>query len=288
MRKSVVIIAVFLFSVSMFAGVTKSEFTGGVKYYFAAGGIEDLSMYTIPNTVNQLNYVNIPYVDYKFEIMLGKLFKIYAHPSIGYKFLKGTEDGTAPFGYDRYASEFYMSVKPMLKFYLPRQIFKMDGFFAKGGLPIHTRSISPQTENPAPAEHFRTVDIFLNLGYDNRKIDQHLLTPWDSFEQGWAAYATYDEHLIQIESGAYDPVATLSELPRYFGISGCYSHLVKKENMMVKMALDYKYQLNENHLGSGHKDSNIDLRALFAYDVIKEVHASANLGFGVTELEQTY
>ena len=122
MRKSVVIIAVFLFSVSMFAGVTKSEFTGGVKYYFAAGGIEDLSMYTIPNTVNQLNYVNIPYVDYKFEIMLGKLFKIYAHPSIGYKFLKGTEDGTAPLGYDRYATEFYMSVKPMLKFYFPRQI----------------------------------------------------------------------------------------------------------------------------------------------------------------------
>ncbi|MCK4980815.1 MAG: hypothetical protein KAS62_10490, partial [Candidatus Delongbacteria bacterium] len=137
MRKSVVMIAVFLFSVSVFSGVTKSELAGGVRYYFAAGGIEDLSEYDIPSTVNQLNYVNIPYVDYKFEIMLGKLFKIYAHPSIGYKFLKGTEDGTAPVGHDRYATEFYMSVKPMLKFYLPRPIFKMDGFFAKGGLPIN-------------------------------------------------------------------------------------------------------------------------------------------------------
>ena len=45
------------------------------------------------------------------------------------------------------------------------------------------------------------LNVFLNLGFDNRKIDQHLLTPWNNFEQGWAAYATYDEHLLRTVSG---------------------------------------------------------------------------------------
>ncbi|NOR44888.1 MAG: hypothetical protein GQ534_04815, partial [Candidatus Delongbacteria bacterium] len=151
MRKSVVILAVFLFSVSMFAGVTKSEFVGGMKYFydFDAG-----------DPSHEMTFVNIPSVDYKLEMMLGKLFKIYVHPSIGYKLYKETVDGEAPVGFDRYATEFYFGVTPMLKFYLPKQIFKMDGFFAKGGLPIYTGSISPQKENPAPAEHIRTIDGF--------------------------------------------------------------------------------------------------------------------------------
>ncbi|MBN2790494.1 MAG: hypothetical protein JXR69_09925 [Candidatus Delongbacteria bacterium] len=277
MRKSVVIIAVFLFSVSMFAGITKNELVGGVKYFynFDAG-----------DPSNELTNVNIPYVDYKFEIMLGKLFKIYAHPSIGYKMYKVTVDGEAPIGYDRYATEFYFSVKPMLKFYFPKQLLTMDGFFAKGALPIYSGSISPQKENPAPAEHIRTVDISFNLGYDNRKIDQHLLTPWDSFEQGWAAYLTYDEHLIKTVSDPEESNAYLTTEPRFMGISGCYSHLVKKENMMVKMSLDYLYQLNPDW-SEGGKDTTIDLGVLFAYDIIKEVNAGANLGFRVKELEMT-
>jgi hypothetical protein len=253
MRKSVVILAVFLFSVSMFAGITKNELVGGFRYFydFDAG-----------DPSNEMTFVNIPSVDYKLEMMLGKLFKIYIHPSIGYKLDKATEDGQVPDSLDRYATEFYFGVKPMLKFYLPKQILKMDGFFAKGALPIYSGSRSPQ-EVGKPAEHVRTVDIMMNLGYDNRKIDQHLLTPWDSFEQGWAAYLTYDERLIKTVSGPNENNAYLSTEPRYFGISGCYSHLVKKENMMVKMGLDYSYQMNDTW-SDGGKDTTIDLNLLFA------------------------
>jgi hypothetical protein len=194
-------------------------------------------------------------------------------------------DGNAPDGLDGYATEFYFGVKPMLKFYFPKQIFKMEGFFAKGGLPFYSGSKSPQEVN-APAEHTRTIDFFLNLGFDNRKIDQHLLTPWDSFEQGWAAYGTYDERIIKTVSGPEESSSYLSTEPRFFGISGCYSHLVKKENMMVKLGLDYTYQMNPDW-SEGGKDTTIDLNLLFAYDVIKEVHASANFGFRVEELEMT-
>ena len=287
MRKSVVIIAVFLFSVSMFAGVTKSEFVGGIKYHFISGGVGELSKYGVPSGTNQLNHINFPYVDYKIEMMLGSLFKIYIHPSIGYKLLKGEIDGTSPEGYDRYATEFYLKVKPMLKFYLPKQIFKMDGFFAKGGLSITSESISPHNVNPAPAEHTKAIDGFLSLGFDNRKIDQHILTPWDMFEQGWAAYATFDEYFFHSSVSTEDPEVIMDQLPRYFGIVGCYSHLVKKENMMVKMMLDYKYQVNPDCMGGGHKDTTVDLSLLFAYDVIKQIHASANFGFRVEELEMT-
>ncbi|NOR44678.1 MAG: hypothetical protein GQ534_03750, partial [Candidatus Delongbacteria bacterium] len=119
------------------------------------------------------------------------------------------------------------------------------------------------------------------------KIDQHILTPWDNFEQGWAAYVTFNENFFMSSASTGDPEFTMTELPRYFGIAGCYSHLVKKENMMVKMMLDIQYQINDIAFGGGHKDSDIDLRILFAYDVIKEVHASANFGFKVKELEMT-
>jgi len=128
----------------MFAGVTKSELVGVVKYDRAFGGITGVEDYLAPSEANQLNYVGIPFVDYKLEMMLGKLFKIYFYPSIGYKVLKATEDGDVDAQYDRYASEFYFSVSPMLKFYLPKQIFKMEGFFAKGGLNIKTYDVTTQ------------------------------------------------------------------------------------------------------------------------------------------------
>lgn len=277
MRKSVAIIAVFLFSVSMFAGITKNELVGGLRYFydFDAG-----------DPSNEMTFVNIPSVDYKLEMMLGSIFKIYVHPSMGYKLYQETVNGEPEEGRDRYVKEFYFNVKPMLKFYLPKQIFKMEGFFAKGGLPIYFGTIAPQEEDARTANHIKTIDLFLNLGYDNRKIDQHLLTPWNNFEQGWAAYGTYEEHIIRTEDNIYSSSSFLTTEPRYFGISGCYSHLVKKENMMVKMGLDLKYQLNPDW-NAGGKDTTIDLNLLFAYDVIKEVHASANFGFRVEELEMT-
>ncbi|MBU4486993.1 MAG: hypothetical protein KKD38_08700, partial [Candidatus Delongbacteria bacterium] len=271
--KKIIVIAMLLVSMMSFAQITttKNELMAGADFtwgsYNPLGGEWSY--------VAEDNYMSftIPGVEYQFEAKPNDMFKLFLHADAGYLMSKYTDDGDAPANGDCFASAMYFALEPMVKAYLPNNLF------VKIGLPFGFMNLTKQDED-ADAESGQKLDMWANFGFDNREIEMHGLTPWDKFEKGMAFYGKFEMGILE----TWEDEDT-EEFQMYLGVEGCYAYYM--ENMMVKPYLKYKMQLNE---GSDteplQKDSSIDIGAVFAKDFSEQFNLEAGLDFGIKMLEE--
>lgn len=254
-------IAMMIATIAVFA---QMEIT---KNKLILGGEFDYWMTTTDPSQEGMSFT-IPGAMYQFETKPNDMFKLYLHGMVAYQMYKNTVDGEAADPFDVFGSNLYLSLDPMVKAYLPNNLF------VKVGLPFDYISMTPQVED-ADAIGVQMLDMWAEFGFDNREIEIHGLTPWDKFEKGMAFYGVYEMGIMASVDGT-----DAEELPSYFGIKGCYAHYA--DAMMIKPYLSYKMGMNDKIDENGY----FNIGARFVKDLNEQMNIDAGLDFGMKMLPE--
>ncbi|MCK5760205.1 MAG: hypothetical protein KAH33_02860 [Candidatus Delongbacteria bacterium] len=203
-------------------------------------------------TGNSLMNIAIPYGSYKLEGRTDEKSIYYLHANGGFginKFASADElpMSEVPSGStnDSFAFDMGLFVNPMIKY------FMKDSTFATIGLPFSFVS-KPVDLSSDETDMVISSDLQFNItgefGYDTRDIEFHMLSPWDQFEEGMAAYGFikyglfkhYTYATISKEQDKY-----LSEVENIFGVEGCYSYLLEEPTLLLKPIVRYEMQFND-------------------------------------------
>jgi hypothetical protein len=212
----------------------------------------------------------IPYAKYTFESVQKETNKFFLNGDFGYNMFKTTVDGEAPEGMDVYASRLFVNIDPQMRIYLTKDMMAQkkkkaslreekeeeewddgeaadDGknrWFVAAGLPVSYEMYTPQYED-ADAVTSTFVDLSLNIGYDDNKVDIKKLSPWASFEEGVFGYGFFDYRLVETY---YDTDSDTK--PLAFGAYGQYAYDSENyvKNSMLKLFMGVKYQMSGDAL----------------------------------------
>ncbi|MCK4980610.1 MAG: hypothetical protein KAS62_09445 [Candidatus Delongbacteria bacterium] len=203
-------------------------------------------------TGNSLMNIAIPYGSYKLEGRTDEKSMYYLYANGGFCMNKFASADELPIGElpgsstnDSFAYNMELFVNPMIKY------FMKDSTFATIGLPFSFVS-KPIDLSPDEADMVISSDLQFNItsafGYDTRDIEFHILSPWDKFEEGMAAYGFLNYGLFKhyTYSGITDEQdKLLSEAENIFGIEGCYSYLLEDQKLLLKPIARYEMQFND-------------------------------------------
>lgn len=219
----------------------------------------------------------IPRLDYKYEKMPYNFFRMYLYSGSGYQAVRSVwdrEHRTDPednleHRTDTFSHDVFFYLNPMLKFYFP------GSMFIKGGLPFNYSEFRKQFYN-ADAYGIMSLDMRLDLGFDNRNIEMSLLTPWNNFEDGFALFGFFKPNLMTSSDGK-----SPEELPMYLGMEAYYSKILKSHDM-IKAYFKHSYQINEN---AADRNTWITAGAIYAKDINSGLNSETDFSFEVDERE---
>lgn len=315
MKNLLVLCLLTALSLSIF-GQAKKEPAEVTKNKLDAGGFFAYQFNTADLPVSTTDFT-VPYAKYYFESVQKETNKFFLTGDFGYNMTKTTVDGEAPEGMDVFASRLFVNIDPQMRLYLSKEMFEQknkkktslkkedeeewdDGeaesdnknrWFVAAGLPVSYEMYTPQYED-ADALTSTFVDLTLNVGYDDNKVDVKKLSPWASFEEGIFGYGFFNYRLVETY---YD---TDSETkPLALGIAGHYAYDSGNylSNSMLKAFLSLKYQMAEEALrtlppgpqNSGwYTGKSMDLKygVEFAYDLNEQINITACLDYLTIQL----
>lgn len=235
-------------------------------------------------TGNTLTNISIPYGSYQLEGKTNEKAMYYIYADGGFKMYKMSPSDDLPInekpGLTDEAFAYDMSVKinPFTKY------FMKDSTFITFGLPFHFISRQEHSE-VLEDELMVTSDMRLSVtstfGYDDRDIEFHILSPWDNFEEGIAAYGFFSKDLLKSytnnDTKNSDPI---NQQEFIFGVEGCYSYLLENMKLLVKPVLRYEKQMNEDAFEFWW----ITGKVFAAWDYTKKINVNGTLGmkYGTT------
>ncbi len=251
-------------------GQAKKEPAVVTKNKLEAGGFFAYDFNTAEIPESTIDFT-IPYAKYYYETVQKETNKFFLSGDFGYNMTKTTYDGEALEGQDCFGSRMFLNVDPQLRMYLKKEMFakknkaggkskveedewndepedaedtgrNKDRWFVAAGLPVSYEMITPQIED-ADAVSSTFVDVTLDIGYDDNKIDVKKLSPWAKFEDGIFGYAFFDYRVVETY---YD---TDSETkPISLGAYGQYAYDSDNyvKNSMIKAFMGVKYQMSDD------------------------------------------
>jgi hypothetical protein len=267
--KKIITVVMMIATIAAFAQMetTKHKVLAGAD--FSMGSYSTLyEMWSYDAKLKFTNFT-VPNVNYQFEAKPNDMFKLYLHADAGYMMSKLTYDGDAPANGDIFAKAMYLMADPMVKAYLPNNLF------VKLGLPFTYVNLTEQDED-ADAYGVQVLDMWAHFGFDNREIEMSMLTPWDKFEKGMAFYGVFKMGIMESVDGE-----DTEDLPMYFGVKGCYAHQMEG-NMMLKPYLSFMMQLNED---AAPKDTEVVIGGMFAKDFNEKFNMEADLNLNILDTE---
>ena len=203
-------------------------------------------------TGNSLTNIAIPYGSYRLEGKTDEksLYYIYADGGLSInKFAPSEELPTLelPSGStnESFAYDMGLFVNPMIKY------FMKDSTFATIGFPFSfvSKQVDPHGNDEdmviSSDLQFHITGVF---GYDTRDIEFHILSPWDKFEEGIAAFGFINYGLFKhyTYSGITpEEDERLSAAESVFGVEGCYSYLLEDFKLLLKPVVRYEMQFND-------------------------------------------
>ncbi|HAQ62176.1 TPA: hypothetical protein DCR49_09330, partial [Candidatus Delongbacteria bacterium] len=205
-------------------GQAKKEPAVVTKNKLEAGGFFAYDFNTAEIPESTIDFT-IPYAKYYYETVQKETNKFFLSGDFGYNMTKTTYDGEALEGQDCFGSRMFLNVDPQLRMYLKKEMFakknkaggkskveedewndepedaedtgrNKDRWFVAAGLPVSYEMITPQIED-ADAVSSTFVDVTLDIGYDDNKIDVKKLSPWAKFEDGIFGYAFFDYRVVE-------------------------------------------------------------------------------------------
>lgn len=259
MRRFVILLAVLLIASNMMGRVvTKHQLDLGCDfdYFQNNGGDSDASSWQI----------TIPEVNYKHECKPADFIKFYLHADLFYYMTKYTYDGTTA---DNMPKTFGFVFSPKIKFYLPNNLY------TSLELPFTFTNYNPDTED---IDGTNSTDLSVNkfvFGMSNQLIEQHLLTPWNKFSDGYNAY-------IWLQKGLYSKVGdaeavTAGDSPTDIGFAVDYAFLKREMNLMFRPLFIIGFGIAPE----GHEPMNIDFALEYAQDFTEQFNINAKAGFNL-------
>lgn len=283
--KKYLIVAVIILSFNLFS---QFEITKHKGYASAGSGF---MINAERMTGNSLTNIAIPYGSYRFEGKTNEKALYYVYADGGFRMNKfspvddshpATPSGSTD---DSFAYDMNLHVNPMAKY------FMKDSTFVTIGLPFYF--ISKQIESVTRPEDDMMItsdmqlDITATFGYDTRDIEFHVLSPWDNFEEGIAAYGFFSKGLLKSYTD-WDtrPGSPLNQPAFIFGAEGCYSYLLEDFKLLVKPIIRYEQQLNDETYQYWWLSSNV----FAAWDYSKKINVNGSVGmkFGDTGETEEY
>ena len=237
-------------------------------------------------TGNSLTDIAIPYGIYQLEGKTDEKSMYYLYANGGLRINKFSSADELPTGElpsgstnESFAYDLGLFVNPMIKY------FMKDSTFATIGLPFYF--VSKQKESVTRPEDDMMItsdmqlDITATFGYDARDIEFHILSPWDNFEEGIAAYGFFSKGLLKSYTD-WDtrPKSPLNQPTFIFGAEGCYSYLLEDFKLLLKPIVRYEQQLNDETYQYWWLSSKV----FAAWDYSKKININGTLGmkFGET------
>ncbi len=203
-------------------------------------------------TGNSLMNIAIPYGSYQLEGRTDEKSMYYLYADGGFSMNKFASADELPVGElpssstnESFAYDMSLFVNPMIKY------FMKDSTFATIGLPFSFVSksidISSDETDMVISSDLR-FNITAEFGWDIRDIEFHMLSPWDQFEEGMAAYGFIKYGLFKHYTySGITPAEDkrLSEPENIFGVEGCYSYLLEEPTLLLKPIVRYEMQFND-------------------------------------------
>lgn len=244
-------------------GQAKKEPAEITKNKIEAGGFFGYDFNTADEPVSTTDFT-IPYAKYTFESVQKETNKFFLNGDFGYNLLKTTVDGEAPEGMDVFASRLFVNIDPQMRIYLTKDMMSQkkkpgirnetaeeewdegenaddnkNRWFVAAGLPVSYEMYTPQYEDADPATS-TFVDLTLNVGYDDNKVDVKKLSPWAKFEEGIFGYGFFDYRLIETyyDTDSETKPLAVGACGQYVYDSGNYL-----PNSMLKAFMSLKYQM---------------------------------------------
>ncbi|MDA3886124.1 MAG: hypothetical protein PF638_11080 [Candidatus Delongbacteria bacterium] len=285
------VIALLLVAISLFSQfeITKNEgfISAGTGYMINAERF----------TGNSLTNIAIPYGSYQLEGKTDEksIYYVYADGGLNMNSFSESDElpeNETPFYStdDSFAYDLGLFVNPMIKY------FMKDSTFTTVGLPFSfvSKSIDPNSFSyidPTPQATSEDTAISSDLqlaatavfGYDTRDIEFHVLSPWDKFEEGMAAYGFIKYGLFKhyTFSGMTETQEDKLSAPEHvFGIEGCYSYLMEDYKLLVKPIASFEMQFND----ATDQYQWYTGKVFAAWDYSKKINVNGTLGmkFGTT------
>lgn len=292
-------------------GQAKKEPAEVTKNKLEAGGFFAYQFNTADLPVSTTDFT-VPYAKYTFESVQKETNKFFLNGDFGYNMFKTTVDGEAPEGMDVFASRLFVNINPQMRIYLSKEMMSQkkkksslkeekeeeewddgeaadDGknrWFVAAGLPVSYEMFTPQYED-ADAVTSTFVDLTLNAGYDDNKVDVKKLSPWANFEEGVFGYGFFDYRLVETyyDTDSETKPLALGAYGQYAYDSGNYL-----SNSMLKLFMNLKYQMAEEAVrtlppgpeNSGWyigKSFEIKYGAGFAYDLSEQININASIDY---------
>lgn len=262
MKKFIVFLVVLLIASSMMGRVvTKHQLDLGCDYdYFLNnGGDSDASSWQI----------TIPEVNYKHECKPASFIKFYLHADLFYYMTKHIYNGTTA---DNMPKTFGFVFSPKIKFYLPNNLY------TSLELPFTFTYYNPDID---VIDGTNSTDISVNkfvFGSSNQLIEQHLITPWNNFSDGYNAYIWLQKGLYS-KVGDAEPV-TAGNSPTDIGFAVNYAFLNRESNIMFKPLFIIDFGIAPE----GHEPMNIDFALEYAQDFTKQFNINAEAGLNMDKV----
>ncbi|MBN2789415.1 MAG: hypothetical protein JXR69_04445, partial [Candidatus Delongbacteria bacterium] len=241
--KKYIVISVFVFAFSLFSQFEITKHKG----YASAGTGYLLNAERF--TGNSLTNIAIPYGSYRLEGKTDEKSMYYLYADGGFKMKKFSSSDELPVNEipsgstnESFAYDMNLQVNPMIKY------FMKDSTFITFGLPFYF--VSKQGYSVTRDDMMITSDMQLDVtstfGYDTRDIEFHLLSPWDKFEEGIAAYGFFSKGLLKSYTDRdTKPESPLNQTQFIIGVEGCYSYLLEQYKLLLKPIVRYEQQLND-------------------------------------------
>lgn len=284
--KKHLVVAILLVAISLFSQFEITKHKGFVSA--GTGYMLNAERFT----GNSLTNIAIPYGSYRLEGKTDEKSLYYIYADGGFSMNKFSSADELPdmelpggstnesFGYN-----LGLFVNPMIKY------FMKDSTFVTIGLPFSfvSKQVDPladETDMVISSDlQFAATGVF---GYDTRDIEFHVLSPWDKFEEGIAAYGFLNYGLFKhyTYSGITDEQdALLSEVENVFGVEGCYSYLLEDYKLLLKPILRFEMQFND----AIDQYQWYTGKVFAAWDYSKKINVNGTLGmkFGDTGEELT-